>query len=158
MQYAQLNPDNSYSHQITTTGNVLWDENNYCSAEALFKDNKDKQFNVVELYETALPQIDSLTHTVMRDGGEFVNGRWQYRWSVNQKTSEQVAIEQVERLAQLQAEARAQRNQLLTASDWTQVADAPVDKAAWATYRQELRDISAQEGFPWTIEWPTQPV
>ncbi len=157
MQYAQLNPDNSYSHQITTTGNVLWDENNYCSAEALFKDNKDKQFNVVELHETALPQIDSLTHTVMRDGGEFVNGRWQYRWSVNQKTSEQVAIEQVERLAQLQAEARAQRNQLLTASDWTQVDDAPVDKAAWATYRQTLRDIPQQGGFPTIVTWPVKP-
>ena len=56
------------------------------------------------------------------------------------------------------ANARKRRNKLLSASDWTQVADAPVDKAAWATYRQELRDISAQAGFPWTIEWPTQPV
>jgi hypothetical protein len=55
------------------------------------------------------------------------------------------------------AEVRAQRNSLLAASDWTQVDDAPVDKAAWATYRQELRDISAQEGFPWAVEWPTQP-
>jgi hypothetical protein len=55
------------------------------------------------------------------------------------------------------ANARKRRNKLLSASDWTQVADAPVDKASWATYRQELRDISAQEGFPWTIVWPTQP-
>jgi|LauGreDrversion4_2_1035121.scaffolds.fasta_scaffold42345_3 hypothetical protein len=52
---------------------------------------------------------------------------------------------------------RAERNGLLSASDWTQVADAPVDKAAWATYRQALRDISGQAGFPWTITWPTQP-
>jgi hypothetical protein len=58
---------------------------------------------------------------------------------------------------ELQAEARAQRNQLLTASDWTQVADAPVDKAAWATYRQALRDIPQQEGFPTTIVWPVKP-
>jgi hypothetical protein len=56
------------------------------------------------------------------------------------------------------ANARKRRNKLLSASDWTQVADAPVDKAAWATYRQALRDISAQEGFPATVEWPTQPV
>jgi len=55
------------------------------------------------------------------------------------------------------AEVRASRTDKLKDSDWTQVADAPVDKAAWATYRQELRDISAQTGFPWTIEWPTQP-
>lgn len=52
---------------------------------------------------------------------------------------------------------RDERNTKLTESDWTQVADAPVDKTAWATYRQALRDISAQEGFPWTITWPTQP-
>ncbi|MGA0926980.1 MAG: phage tail assembly chaperone [Burkholderiaceae bacterium] len=38
---------------------------------------------------------------------------------------------------------RATRNQLLAASDWTQVADAPVDRAAWATYRQQLRDAPA---------------
>jgi len=55
------------------------------------------------------------------------------------------------------ANARKRRNKLLSASDWTQVADAPVDKAAWATYRQELRDISAQAGFPATVVWPTQP-
>lgn len=53
--------------------------------------------------------------------------------------------------------ARARRDSLLSESDWTQVADAPVDKAAWATYRQELRDIPAQEGFPNTINWPTEP-
>ena len=54
-------------------------------------------------------------------------------------------------------EARSKRNQLLTASDWTQVADAPVDQAAWATYRQELRDITSQEGFPEAITWPVAP-
>jgi hypothetical protein len=55
------------------------------------------------------------------------------------------------------ANARKRRNKLLSASDWTQVEDAPVDKAAWATYRQALRDISAQTGFPWAVVWPTQP-
>lgn len=52
---------------------------------------------------------------------------------------------------------RAQRDALLTASDWTQVADAPVDTAAWATYRQALRDIPAQSGFPDNITWPQEP-
>lgn len=52
---------------------------------------------------------------------------------------------------------RTQRGEKLKDTDWTQVADAPVDKAAWATYRQALRDVTAQEGFPWTIDWPTQP-
>ena len=53
--------------------------------------------------------------------------------------------------------ARDQRNALLTQSDWTQVADAPVDQAAWATYRQALRDVPAQAGFPETIVWPIAP-
>ena len=54
-------------------------------------------------------------------------------------------------------QARAQRNALLQQSDWTQVSDAPVDQAAWATYRQGLRDITAQAGFPENINWPTRP-
>jgi hypothetical protein len=52
---------------------------------------------------------------------------------------------------------RQQRGEKLKDSDWTQVADAPVDKAAWAAHRQALRDITSQAGFPWTIDWPEQP-
>ena len=52
---------------------------------------------------------------------------------------------------------RNQRNTKLSESDWTQVADAPVDKTAWATYRQALRDVTKQTGFPWTIDWPVNP-
>ena len=49
------------------------------------------------------------------------------------------------------------RDNLLSSCDWTQVADAPVDKAAWATYRQALRDVPSQAGFPHDIVWPTKP-
>ena len=52
---------------------------------------------------------------------------------------------------------RADRNTRLNDSDWSQLADSTADKAAWATYRQALRDITTQTGFPWTITWPTQP-
>ena len=55
------------------------------------------------------------------------------------------------------AQVRSERNAKLAASDWTQLADSTADKAAWATYRQALRDVTEQSGFPWTIEWPTQP-
>ena len=55
------------------------------------------------------------------------------------------------------AEVREERDDKLAASDWTQVADAPVDQTAWATYRQALRDVPAQAGFPNTITWPTEP-
>ena len=52
---------------------------------------------------------------------------------------------------------RAKRDNLLSTSDWTQVDDSPVDKSAWPTYRQALRDVPAQSGFPNTITWPNKP-
>jgi hypothetical protein len=52
---------------------------------------------------------------------------------------------------------RRRRNELLLASDWTQLADSPADKAAWASYRQALRDITEQAD-PFTINWPTPPI
>jgi len=54
-------------------------------------------------------------------------------------------------------EVRAERDRLLAASDWTQVLDAPVDQAAWAAYRQALRDVPQQEGFPHDVAWPVKP-
>tara|TARA_R110000851_G_scaffold133828_1_gene268832 strand:- start:55 stop:336 length:282 start_codon:yes stop_codon:yes gene_type:complete len=55
------------------------------------------------------------------------------------------------------AEIRTERDAKLTESDWTQVVDAPVDQAAWATYRQGLRAIPDQAGFPNEVNWPTEP-
>jgi len=52
---------------------------------------------------------------------------------------------------------RANRDALLSQSDWTQVPDAPVDQQAWAEYRQALRDVPQQSGFPTDINWPTKP-
>jgi hypothetical protein len=49
------------------------------------------------------------------------------------------------------------RDTELARTDWTQVADAPVDKAAWATYRQALRDLPASNADPRQIELPAQP-
>jgi hypothetical protein len=55
----------------------------------------------------------------------------------------------------------AQRQQLLANSDWTDTVSAQArlgaTYATWQTYRQALRDITAQSGYPTTIEWPTAP-
>ena len=65
--------------------------------------------------------------------------------------------------ARAEAEAaavRAERDRLLAAGDWTQVADSPLDeagKAAWAAYRQALRDVPQQAGFPDEVAWPAEP-
>lgn len=52
---------------------------------------------------------------------------------------------------------RAERDALLAASDWTQVPDAPVDAAAWAKYRQALRDLPATTKDPASVKWPKAP-
>ena len=55
-------------------------------------------------------------------------------------------------------QARAQRDQLLKNSDWTQGKDiADAVSVPWAQYRQLLRDVPAQAGFPLDITWPTEP-
>jgi hypothetical protein len=59
---------------------------------------------------------------------------------------------------QISAEARMYRNKLLASSDWTQLPDVPQSlKEVWAIYRQALRDITVQTGFPRDIIWPQQP-
>lgn len=68
-----------------------------------------------------------------------------------------IKIDTAKLAEKLEAEVRTQRNALLAASDWTQIADAPVNQAAWATYRAALRDVPQQAGFPHDVTWPTKP-
>jgi hypothetical protein len=54
--------------------------------------------------------------------------------------------------------ATSKRAQLLQSSDWTQLPDVPLaTKEAWAVYRQTLRDITLQAGYPLAIDWPLAP-
>ena len=58
-------------------------------------------------------------------------------------------------------DAKRRRALLLSASDWTVGNDSPLTTAKqieWKTYRQALRDITSQSGFPDVITWPSQPV
>lgn len=52
---------------------------------------------------------------------------------------------------------RIWRDEELRLSDWTQLTDAPVDKLAWAEYRQALRDLPAQGGSPDKVVFPEKP-
>lgn len=83
----------------------------------------------------------------------FDAGVWHQTWQVVDCN----AAEKKEIDNNKAAEVRYQRNSLLANCDWTQLPDAPVDKTAWADYRQELRDVSNQPGFPWEVTWPTAP-
>ena len=49
------------------------------------------------------------------------------------------------------------RNAQLSRTDWTQLPDAPVDKEAWATYRQALRDLPANGGLAEDAVFPSEP-
>lgn len=65
-------------------------------------------------------------------------------------TPEQIAAEQ-------HAVLRAERDRLLRETDWTQLADSPVDRARWAIYRQQLRDLPANTPDPAKPVWPRRP-
>jgi len=51
---------------------------------------------------------------------------------------------------------REERDALLAATDWMGNSDVTMS-SAWTTYRQALRDITKQEGFPYSVTWPTEP-
>lgn len=104
-----------------------------------------------------------------RQGVEQIDGKWFTKYILGPVFIDQVndgvtttAAEQEKAYKAMKNEEQAKsvrqtRGTKLAESDWTQLADAPVDKAVWAKYRQALRDVTTQSGFPWTIEWPTQP-
>ena len=71
--------------------------------------------------------------------------------------AQQEAAYKAQKDAEQAAAIRSQRNDKLAACDWTQLADSSADKPSWATYRQSLRDVTAQAGFPWNVTWPVEP-
>lgn len=81
------------------------------------------------------------------------NGQWVQNWVIVDMPQDEIEA----RLTAYAQQVRQDRNDKLKDSDWTQLADAPVDQAAWASYRQALRDVTAQSGFPLSVEWPAQP-
>jgi hypothetical protein len=81
-----------------------------------------------------------------------VENGFAYVVAVEDKTAEEIAAD----VASKAANVRAARDRALSASDWTQVADAPVDQEAWATYRQALRDLPEAEGWP-DVSLPNDP-
>ena len=103
-----------------------------------------------------------------RDGVELIDGQWFTRFIVGPEftdNAEATAAEQETAYRtsvdnRVAASVRAERDRKLAACDWTVLADSPLTtakKTEWKTYRTALRDISAAEGFPHTMEWPTEP-
>jgi len=103
------------------------------------------------------PVFADVSH-YLRQGAPVKEGdTWKQVWEVIPYDPDEAAQRQQIFEAERSADVRKERGVLLLESDWTQVADAPVDKAAWATYRQALRDITSQPGFPLEVTWPEEP-
>ena len=99
-----------------------------------------------------------------QDGVEQLDGKWYTKYILGPVFTDgettaaaQEAAYKAAKDAEQATAVRADRTKRLADSDWTQLSDAPVTGTAWATYRQALRDITSQAGFPWTITWPDAP-
>lgn len=118
------------------------------------KDIRPLGFGIYEW--TQIPQAEYPNKVVEVTPTLGDNGIYYQTWTIQEmsQTEKQSATEKKT------IEVRAERNYKLMFSDWTQLADAPLSqeqKQAWNIYRQALRDITSQAGFPWNISWPTQP-
>lgn len=102
----------------------------------------------------------------VRDGVEQgADGKWYSKYVLGPiftdnedgTAAQQEAAYKAQKDAEQAAAIRSQRNAKLAACDWTQLADSSADKPSWATYRQALRDVTGQAGFPWNVTWPVEP-
>lgn len=116
------------------------------------EDLKEHGFTRVE--NSAQPSYDYKSFRLLEGKPEERNGIWRQTWLlVPLSPEEKASVNNAQ-----ESFIRKQRNEKLADSDWTQLPDSPnKDAALWAAYRQDLRDITGQEGFPWEIEWPEAP-
>lgn len=111
-------------------------------------------FNVFPVTPTAQPAEDyriNLTRIAVKQGSNWVE-----EWISAPATPEEIS----QRTAYQADAVRSDRNRRLFDSDWTQLADTPLSieaKEAWAFYRENLRMVPQQAGFPWNVTWPPEP-
>ena len=91
------------------------------------------------------PAYDRLTQTIVRTAITEVNGAWVQSWTVSDLPAEEAS-----------SNVRNRRDALLMETDWMALSDNTM-APEWMSYRQSLRDITAQEGFPFSVVWPTKP-
>ena len=108
--------------------------------------------NIFKVAPGIIPQVDH-TKEIVEQPPVLQNGTWTQVFSVVDATQEQLQT----KFDAAAYGVRKRRNELLLNSDWTQIEDVPVNKQAWAAYRQALRNITLQEGFPWSVTWPSTP-
>lgn len=114
----------------------------------------EEQLNEQGIYTVELAPQPSIDHTQNAESSVVFDGtKCSQEWTVSDASEEEVASRTMSQAETL----RNERNKRLSDCDWTQLPDAPVNAESWSEYRQALRDIPSQEGFPWEIVWPTEP-
>ena len=93
----------------------------------------------------ARPDYDRLTQAVKVGDFVEVDGAWTQDWTVSDMAAEDAA-----------RNVRGQRDHLLSQTDWMALSDVVIEPYWWE-YRQALRDLTDQEGFPFNVVWPTKP-
>ena len=103
--------------------------------------------NMAKLLEDPRPSYDADTQVVIEGAVEEREGSYFQTYSVIDRPAEAIAND----LANKKAQVRAQRNARLAETDWAMMPDSPLidyDKGIMASYRDALRDVPAQDGFP----------
>ena len=143
MKYAIMNSGVFVSE---ASGNTAWSPKHFQTAESL-SDEERAKFNLYEIVE------NQGTLTAAQKWGDptyEINGTQVTRtWVVVDKTTEELAAE----VDDLAAGIRDIRNNRIALTDWMGLSDNTMT-SEWAAYRQALRDIPSQEGFPHTVVWP----
>ncbi len=153
MFYAKLAADGTLDRYPYTLADLRL-ENTGTSWPKTITDEVAAGFGVVPVTPAPQPADNyaiNLERTAVKQGTAWVE-----QWIETPATPEQIA----ERTAQQADAVRAERNQKLADCDWTQLEDSPLDpdgKGAWALYRETLRMVPQQAGFPWNVQWPPKP-
>jgi len=133
-----------------TIGNLRRDNGNV-SFPKVPSDELLEGFGMFRVAKVDRPAYDH-TKNIQEGTPVLIDNVWTQVWNVTDATSEEIA----ERTANESANVRAQRNQRLVDTDWSGLSDTTMS-SEMTTYRQALRDITNQAGFPWTVNWPSQP-
>lgn len=110
-----------------------------------------KDFGVYKVNETQRPVYDTLLEKCVELTPDLIDDNWNQKWSVESLSTEERQVLFDSRAA----EVRANRYRLLAETDWTQFKDVPTETSnKYIEYRQKLRDVTSQEGFPFNVVWP----
>ncbi len=114
------------------------------------------EYGVVSVVNELRPSYDEKTQTLVEGAPVLNAGVWRQTWNVSSLSAELIAT----KLALREHTQRTRRDQELQSCDWVVTMHKELGTtipAAWKTYRQELRDVPSQAGFPDNITWPTKP-